>query len=160
MEIDNIMLGDWVVFHDSGYNSDGTVWKDDRICRITAIDGMCMRVRWEDIDGYSDESVYIPVTCFSPIPLTCEILERNVFNMNGVSNNLVLAENRNYCDDTYVWSQSVNEYESITISIYIEQDKEFVEINYPDGSLNIKCKFIHELQHALKLCKIKKNIEL
>lgn len=83
---------------------------------------------------------------FEPIPLTKEILEKNG------------------------WSEDYNE-ETDSVSLHFPEDTDFKLEIYVEGktilwTINcyeyeiIRLSYVHELQHALKLCKIKKQIEL
>ena len=70
-----------------------------------------------------------------PIPLTPEILEKNGFSVN-------------YHEDDLCYAQSCGD----VIGIHIYGINGLMEEMY--------FKYVHELQHALKLCGIKKEIEL
>ena len=87
-----------------------------------------------------------------PITLTAEILEKNGFK----------ARNR------YIWEQKDN-YCCIKLNIApkIEIEGEIfgeppilLQIDGATFSLNIIIEYVHELQHALRLCEIEKEIEL
>jgi hypothetical protein len=79
-----------------------------------------------------------------PIPLTAEILELNEWQYGDWGNE--------YENDEYFTN------EDIGFDIHINNNKEF-EIRCVDA-VNITLKFVHELQHALKLCGIDKTIKL
>lgn len=85
-----------------------------------------------------------------PVPLTVEILERNGFEKDW--------------RDSY---QFMDDDEGLEITFFPK------EVNYTDGAYDcvdifrgclsitdMPVKFVHELQHALKLCESKKVIEL
>ena len=87
---------------------------------------------------------YVPIEYIEPVPLTTEILEKNGF---------VKDEND---DDWYYWNWNVID---DCISYYKETSK--VRIFYASGLTFVKIlQYVHELQHALRLCEIKKEIEL
>lgn len=73
-----------------------------------------------------------------PIPLTPEILEKNGWEYNNL-----------YDEEYYVNEDGFD--------IHINGEK--FEIRCIDA-VNIQLKYLHELQHALKLCGIEKEIEL
>ena len=73
---------------------------------------------------------YIPIGDIEPIPLTPEILEKNGFLNDGVS--------FWYLDFRIVLSTSKG------VSLVCGRQKRF--------------KFVHELQHAMRLCEIEKEI--
>ena len=86
-----------------------------------------------------------------PIPLTPEILEKNGF---------VIKKK---------WAQLGNFGDSLLIMWHFEDDavlgdfKHELEIHQNDTGkvhVHIPCEYVHELQHALKLCGIEKEIEL
>ena len=82
---------------------------------------------------------------FEPIPLTPEILEKNGFVWNTYHNSLQLV-----CGSTHIgWGFYPN---CLSVSDWAD------DANNQISSLN--CKFVHELQHALRLCGIEKEIEL
>lgn len=87
---------------------------------------------------------YVPIEFIEPIPLTTEILEKNGF---------VKDEND---DNMYYWNWSV-------IDDCMSYDKETskVRIFSVSGLTFVKIlQYVHELQHALRLCEIKKEIVL
>lgn len=80
-----------------------------------------------------------------PIPLTPEILKKNGFEWTTRKSYMVS------CIGTVrmIWG--------------FYKDCLSISDNSDDGECQIsslKCKFVHELQHALRLCKIEKEIEL
>ena len=87
---------------------------------------------------------YVPIEFIEPVPLTTEILEKNGF---------VKDEND---DNMYYWNWGV-------IDDCISYDKETskVRIFYVSGLAFVKIVlYVHELQHALRLCEIQKEIKL
>ena len=75
---------------------------------------------------------------YEPIPLTTEILEKN-----GFYNSVLI--------DDY----------KITDGVHYNIDSKQILFGFEYGTvLEIDCCYVHELQHALKLCKIKKEIVL
>ena len=88
---------------------------------------------------------------FEPIPLTPEILEKNGFAIKKK------------------WAQMGNFGDSPLIMWHFEDEpilrqfKHELEIHQNDTGkvhIHIPCEYVHQLQHALKLCGINKNIEL
>ena len=75
---------------------------------------------------------------FDPIPLTAEILEKNGYK----------DERSNYA----------LRYDKYHICIYLADKK--LSINSYGAVLDIHCRYVHQLQHALRLCGISKEIEL
>ena len=92
--------------------------------------------------GWSDkESVWVNADNVEPIPLTPEILEKN-----GFSKSRLMGEQRHF---TYYLAPSVS-----LLAIY---DADF---SLCIGDCARYIKYVHELQHALRLCGIDKEIEL
>lgn len=81
---------------------------------------------------------------FEPIPLTPEILEKNGFRKNGEYNEWNIGE----------W----NERPFIGISL----DRQSMRVKYFGNDIFIENKvvFVHQLQHALRLAGVGKEIEL
>lgn len=79
-----------------------------------------------------------------PIPLTPEILEKNVTH---------------YIEREYMNFFPIGNKDAATIIVYKRKSKQFVLL---DKSLSEVCKikYVHELQHALRLCGIDKEIVL
>ena len=136
MKANELMIGDWVL-----YNGQPKVV--------------------QMIDGYGTTELENEILCngmyhnpieVSPIPLTAEILEKNGFvKMDGDHYRYFLAYDNNY----YVGFESVNYY---TDACFCNVTKEC-----SDGTqAQSKCvyKYVHELQHAMRLCGIEKEIEL
>jgi hypothetical protein len=90
--------------------------------------------------------------CFDdiePILLTPEILKKNGF---GVVRNISSSRNKD------IWILRVSEHKMFCITEY-HNKKKFPYFWIEMGS-NTDIKYVHQLQQALRLCKIKKTIEL
>ncbi len=101
---------------------------------------------------------------YKPVPLTPEILEKNGFDPNGIPEEVMPIEERDYSDDTYVWSNASNECDThCQVCVYIDYHNNvclfeaFTSDSHIDG---IKIRYVHQLQHALRLCGINKEIKL
>ena len=151
MKANELMIGDWVFY---------TTPKTPTPVKIGKI-YVNKEASMSEVNFYGNlGNDCISEICFEPIPLTADLLKKNGFDQNGLSEDLVPVEERDYSDDTYVWSEPFTEYFNVMVSVYIEEGREFVEIDYLYGHMDIKCKYVHELQHALRLCGIEKEIEL
>lgn len=84
-----------------------------------------------------------------PIPLTNEILEKNGFE---VTHNMSSSRNKD------VWSLRVSKYKVFHI-IEHHNKRQFPYFWIEIGS-NSDIKYVHQLQHALRLCGIEKEIIL
>lgn len=81
---------------------------------------------------------------FSPIPLTPEILEKNGWSEDFLDNNL----GHHFPED-----------ELLKLELYVEDGQVLWTINCYECVI-MPLDFVHELQHALKLCGIDKEIIL
>ena len=137
MKATELMVGDWVL--------DGK--KPAQIAGI-----MCDDLFETTLSpGVGGESI-------SPIPLTTEILEKNGF---------VKMSNSPYVV-SYIWSTG-GVAEFADVSIKVEQDHAdkwrwdclTLKIHLYKGDITLnKIHYVHQLQHALRLCGIEKEIEL
>lgn len=101
--------------------------------------------------GATQYSTWLPATDFSPIPLTEEILKKN-FNFD--------PNNSEGAFEHYWWS---NDYIEVTITEYTDGlwKVEVDEIEMADlPTWKMYVSHVHELQHALRLCGIDKEITL
>lgn len=91
---------------------------------------------------------------FEPIPLTEEILEKNDFNL--VADNVYIYYNS--AGDGYIKIRLCNLYDG-EWELYVDN---YDKLNDSHFTFSIDRSFLklHELQHALRLCKIEKEIEL
>ena len=139
MKANELMIGDWV--------------QDITPVVIDAISN-------EDICTYRDEHGYITAnpSNLKPIPLTAEILEKNEFDIAILNNKEPEAYLRmGYLNDD-------GEMEDVAYDIIIDHHKTYWEltiINNDKGCrIDININYVHQLQHALRLCGIDKEIVL
>ncbi len=136
IKISDLSIGDWVRH---------TFYEDN--LQIKRIDGECERLLAEK--GLMSVSCHLDH--FEPIPLTPEILEKNGW----------LPPRKAIELDTWWWTNGVDkaieayEYEGEWYLTIIEQK----EIQYRNR-VGIGLKYVHQLQHALRLAGVEKNIEL
>ena len=88
--------------------------------------------------------------CLEPIPLNAEILEKNGFEQDDYYLQFTL-----YLDNKRAKSRSI---------VMLPQDEEWSEIDMTlrcnKADVTMELCYVHELQHALRLCGIEKEIEL
>ena len=136
MKAEELMIGDWVdVYHE--LTDESGFYKPLRVTGIHYNDGICfgdstIESPWNDLKEF-EEGV-------RPIPLTPEILEKN-----GLENDPLGC----YFDED---KQGELEISSTDEGVYWT-------INYNEYGI-LKLKYVHQLQHALRLCKIEKEIIL
>lgn len=124
------MIGDWVTL------SKGN-WSENR------------QVELIDIEMIA-ESVYLA----EPIPLTPEILEKNDFLYYSVDDGYYGYFEESYSNQTteIILFNVNNENRNVQIHINYHNDETILHL--------MECNYVHQLQHILKVCGIKKEIEL
>lgn len=133
----DLMIGDWVMYNPNVFIEDE--YEPPKPCYTTQI------LSGEDIDTAIER-------CYSPIPLTAEILEKNGFEDLKTDEGLFLFEHYNDNNNCYIirYSHLISEldikFDSDTISFYLIK--------------HLKIEYVHELQHALRMCCIDKEITL
>ena len=112
------------------------VYHKDKIVKVDILTPSDLNLAVADEDG-SDDALYKDI---KPIPITPEILAMNGFKYR-IEDDLVFWVN----DSRYI------EYNSFNNSfIILGESSTFYGI----------CNYVHELQHALRLCKIDKEVKL
>lgn len=165
MKAEELMIGDLVNYRPGWINEE--TGKPEYECgdvfpvKITCIyDGLA---QYDDLlpDG-TINTIEVADYELSGIPITPEILEKNGFDINGIPEDMQPVEERDWSDDTYVWSRQETPDEAMEVSVYMDDPYNFfAEIIcqhcHVDG---VHIKYVHELQHALRLCGIEKEIVL
>jgi hypothetical protein len=141
METTGLMIGDWVLCDGKPY-------------RIAEIGGMVC------IDA--DKELFATLDDIQPIPLTPEILEKNGFHIskkNALVNEFFFAADLEWiphtCIEVNLYKHPIMGAETL-IRIWTKSQG-------CEGQNNVhicNLRFIHELQHALRLCGIEKEIVL
>lgn len=131
MKADELMIGDWMQHANGNY------------FRVTRID------KWGDGSTHfacGHPHLWEYNNKFSPIPLTGEILEKNGFVKQDYDG-WVISEKfgRRFI------SYRTDYFDGLLKILYAEE---------PFCDLCLKIKYVHELQHALRLCNIEKEIKL
>lgn len=111
----------------------------DKPCKVIGIEqneSEYVNVKVTNVTGAKD------INSLFFIPLTAEILEKNGFNYLNIT-------------DVWIWR------EGSSLPIHLDnynEDGWRLLINC--DNIPCECKFVNQLQHALRLCGIKKEIEL
>ena len=114
---------------------------DPKPFRIDQIDGI-------DEVVYSDDDFWIDAETLQPIPLTVEILDKNCEHI------------RTWYGKSFEWTWYNEENGSyIELSSRACEDDFFFSVNGGEYYL-FKITYVHELQHALRLCGIEKEVVL
>lgn len=136
MRVTELQIGDWVLINPWDNQ------KPHHPCKVVAINYNSYHGKdysdWIDCD-YWDE---ISPSDIGPIPLTEDILKENGFKYDGdaalCSKHVLIF----YGDKKHGWEVNI--------------DRDDLE---PYGkSITIHVKYVHELQHALRICGVKKDI--
>lgn len=150
MKTEDLMTGDWVylisTIHNVSFPDNGVIQDEGYTTirtpiKITTVSENC-------VSYYSNKlELYITLSSeeIEPIPLTPEILEKSG----------ILYEKQSYY---YV----IEDNKDLECTYYIQQVQEDWSIGVDTGayecSVFARIKYVHELQHALKLCGIDKEI--
>ncbi len=145
MKANELMIGDYLRI-----NRDRLCIKKDTIVEIRGIDANNRfenHIGCADCRPLDDMQYENGIWCdhLDPIPLTPEILEKNGFNDNGEG---VYGD-----DDSYFIPTYQSGFDTGTWETHIEPDEGI-------GDFSGKLRYVHELQHTLRLCGIEKEIEL
>lgn len=132
MKATELMIGDWVLQNDTLHQN--------RPCRIAGI--------YDDvIVDVTGEKVPLHESHLNPIPLTEEILNKNGFYFYRINE---LCSNSNY----------FNEDEELKLELSLGRSgKIFWTVNATEYIL-MPLDYVHQLQHALRLCGIEKEIKV
>lgn len=138
LKVTDLMVGDWVSCQINGI--------EVKYVRIASLNKTTMNGIPSDfiefdkvmIDMLHGSYYQVDVASIHPIPLTSEILKKN-----GLAN------------DPYGCHFKEDEYMMLEISV--EEEGIYWTINYNEYGV-LKLKYVHQLQHALRLCGINKEI--
>lgn len=130
LKISDLSVGDWVL------NRQGVPTK----VQVVVSEG---NMRCGE-DAKPEHSVHIWVSDVEPIPITPEILEKNGFIKNGAYNEWNIGE----------WDERP--------FIGVSLDRQSLRVKHFGNDIFIEGKelFVHQLQHALRLAGVEKEIEL
>lgn len=135
MDAKDIMLGDWLRLRYKHHETGEEIVKDFQVTQLRKM--TCSTYAWSEEDGNMGK-----VENLEPIPLTPEILEKN-----GNSHN-------------HLWFRI----EGCHFSLYKSPDGSYSVEFFDDLEMCyfevLTIRFVHELQHALRLCGIDKEIVL
>ena len=151
INVTDVMLGDWVL-----YEHKNTKWETEsthylKVENVTSRD-ICMR------NGDYARVQCTGYGCIKPIPITPDILEKNGFEELMNESEVSAARFGRKPGPTGVWQYGFGQFDSVA---YVPEQS-FLRIKFMEGCqadiANIK--YVHELQHALRLCGIEKEIIL
>lgn len=138
-----LMIGDWARIRYNHFETGEEIVKDFRVGQLAKL-GLGDD---EPLYVWSEKSNMDKVSKVEPIPLTPEILEKNGFVQNPRSKS---RRSHQICNsDVYIswWRGRLN----ILFKPFI---------GHSTNHVNVDGKYVHELQHALRICGIEKEIVL
>ena len=145
MKAKDLMIGNWVAVHRPGDRHEQV--------RVKSVIGNGT-IEAKTSDGL----VTIGKLAVEPIPLTAEILEKNGFEELMSESDVSAARFGRKPEPAGVWQYGFGKFDSVT---YVPEQS-FLSVKFMEGCradiANIK--YVHELQHALRLCGIEKEIIL
>lgn len=144
MNIREIQIGDWVYFGE----------KAKYPMQIVSIFGDMNSIEgtvYLDFEGNEGDVFEVEVKNIAPIPITKELLEQNGFRKveQGIWD---------YPVET-TWQKDIDSYKSVALEKYLDEDG--MVFGY-DSCLwdGVKIKYVHELQNAMRLCRIEWEVKL
>ena len=140
MKANELMIGDWIEPHQ---------------CRIPTVYARVEGIYPDGITIDKAERVF-SFDEIHPIPLTPEILEKNGFEKKDMTMPRIEGQHE------WVYWQNMDTCVCLWTRELHDDPKEgwMLRIERPGKNLTIAIQKIHELQHALRLCGIEKEIEL
>lgn len=141
MKATDLMIGDWVLM-DMNFSEENPIYTQPDYRHYQIKNG-------EDINLACETNCLGDADVYLPIQLTPEILEKN-----GFESIITIFDGLTY--------QYASKNEECRVRVLVN-DKNIatgIEIDSKVCWLYCDCSFVHELQHTLKLCGIKKGIEL
>ena len=146
MKANELMIGDWVEYRFTGWTEKGGVYKDYQYVQISTTGKLYVKADNDRVASADGEE-------FFPIPITPDILEENGFEIvSARDDNAGTMEKYFYPRIGYVYRFSNGEWEVDLIGY----GRGFSGAAKYRGVIS----YVHELQHALRLCGIEKEIVL
>lgn len=137
MKATELMIGDWV--HITDYDTDS--FFDARVGTLTRVEKIFVVPPGEVM------AQPFSIDCVEPIPITPEILEKNLGVVERTSDGYNLVINRELILAFHL---------KATLDVWMAQPRDWPHLTY---SLPLP-RYVHELQHVLRLCGIEKKIML
>ena len=159
IELENLMLGDWVNLNfDVDYKTGNPIYGYVQVTGINkggTIDVNCTFDKSESMqDGWD-------LKLIKPIELSEEILHKNGFKNDVLAEKSIIAEGASnfsvilISEDNRITLNNIDEYLNSFNKWYVHIDTEDMRT-----MCTAEITYVHELQHLLKHCKIKKDIKL
>lgn len=141
---EDLMIGDWVGYLPTWKDEDGSIQREGNpnnpvICKVEMLCGSSAQL-YNGEDYFDAEEIEL-----YPLPLTAEILDKNGFSQDPLNGHIFIFHEKSGEVRYYEYGPK---YYGLTI------DNQLATIQ------DLKIKYVHELQHALRLCRIEKEIKL
>lgn len=151
MKAEDLMINDWVSINDSNFQV--------KVIKKKGVIKLYENTKWgaHDLEFNSD----FLEEYLQPIPLTEEILRKNGFKNDVIAQKSIIAEGASnfsvilISEDNRITINNIDEYLNSFNKWYIHIDTEDMRT-----MCTAEITYVHELQHALKLCRITKSIKL
>lgn len=162
VDVKELHIGNYVTYSADDISRMAVLAKIDAI-RVDSVD-VSFSVHNDQGEEVPCGQTFVSPRELYPIEITEDSLKYNGFDLNGISEDLVPVEDRDFSDDTYVWQTGSFEDDTV-VKVYIYFDYRhndcIVEIDTPNISMDsMRLKYIHELQNLFTLMKIDKEIKL
>lgn len=131
IDVKELQIGDWVLYTEFGANKPTQVVDIESSGRV-----------WLKGENEYTTDIYI-----DPIPLTKEIIKKNDINEVGQNLRWIFAKSKR--------TKLKKREEIIYINIY-----RYNNDTYEETDVLLAVRYVHELQHILRICKIDKEIVL
>lgn len=145
MKATDLMIGDYVKY-------------DNKVCKVCTIEAQMLLLSFDGGERLTREDKV------EPIPLTPEILEKNGFHYGNTASeeDFCNAVGCSYPEDGWCYDEGAGE---IKILFPTKSDGGIIRLDDQCADRHLEWGFVepimlHELQHALKLCGIEKEIIL
>ena len=146
MKATDLMIGDWLI--------PATKNTPDRVHELTYQEDMSGK--YDVVEFENNRNVFFYISFCKPIPLTVEILKKNDFAYCNDDGGCYGYFEESYSNQTMEIAlfHVKSEYRNVQLHIREENHKEETMLHL------MECNYVHQLQHVLKVCGIKKEIEL
>lgn len=136
IKISELSIGDWVRFEDKSYKVIGIEkWRPNYVVVLEGWREICTR----------------GIKCIEPIPLTAEILEKNGFVKLGRFDEYVIGE---WDSNPFIAVRLEEKFVELEPTILVKNEGTSAHLFGSRG------KYFHQLQHALRLAGVEKEIEI
>lgn len=144
----NLMINDWVLVNPSAFPIQVEAIHKNKV----GYHVVCHKLNW------------VRIGLLNPISLTDKILEKNGFKVDAIRNKACYYYDKKVVNDIFHRIDEV-----VRIEVFAKSAKAdetgliLLQIGYPDDctkKIYMEIRYVHELQHAMRICGIEKEIKL